>query len=58
MVKGEKIMKDKLAKYSKGSNGKTLWCWECKRKIKKGELIYPIANASGKFICNKCKPKD
>ena len=31
-----------------------LWCWECKEKIKKGELIYLILDCSGKFTCKKC----
>lgn len=44
-------------KYGKPNDGKVLWCWECKRKIKKGELIYPFADGSGKFICKKCKLK-
>lgn len=29
-----------MLEYSRGSDGKILWCWECKRKLRKGELIH------------------
>ncbi|KKK72080.1 hypothetical protein LCGC14_2907490 [marine sediment metagenome] len=40
----------------KGDDGKELWCWKCKRKIRSGELIYAgYEGEFGKFICEKCK---
>lgn len=42
--------------YAKGEDGKILWCWKCKNKIKKGEKIYPgFEGKIGKFICENCK---
>ena len=46
-----------MNEYATGSDGKILWCWECKESIRKGELIYPTFKAGdyGKFICQRCK---
>ena len=35
-------------KYAKGSDGKVLFCWRCKEKIKKDELVY-LGYASKRF---------
>ncbi len=53
----------KKTKYAKGNDEEILWCWKCKKKIRKGKLIYMILDesgnldGSGKFTCKKCSTK-
>lgn len=43
--------------YARGTDGKIVWCWICKRKIRKGEKIYFIPFSSGHFSCEDCRNK-
>jgi len=46
-----------MEQFAKGSDGKVLWCWNCKENIKKGEKIYMIRDCSGRFVCRQCRRK-